>query len=735
MPTNVDLTPPSITRSAATAQVFIRRLWSSDWTPIAYLYPDELVWAVAPGISQAKFSWRYGNILQADQQAAAEYSRLDVSQWYVKVVVSDPANAARKWYWYGVFEDPQDDVGGLRIENEGQPDEASRRSGRQQLVAFGMELLLDRHVIRQSIALDHEALEEVTIARGLTYNYRNRANKTNQKSGGIPRHRFTGGDDAEFWSTRDIAESLLVDQTPRNPAGLELLAWRMPAADRDLLPDWDQPVVTTHGRTTRDVLGELIDRRRLLSYYVEVVEDDPAAVDSDAEIHLRPFTFTDDIIPIDDEGAVLAANLNLRTVDLDETQSAAGTSHAPTTLHKADQVIVQGARRRNCFSVSYVDNTLAAAWPTALQTEYRTGASGAGDYPTSDIDRVRRNREARAADKFDPVYSRFQLPDDWDFQAGDGIGGAKLPVSPSDADLTVPNKLYRPELYLLPTIPLLEGHRYDGTRVIGDAVEIVAEGVEYREMPPLAVAELPEDPGRWVQLDRWGEVADLALDAADGGDRSWSADVEVHPESLVLSINVQGGPRHALGKNHFTAIDSSDSDEAAAAIVDWQYIIVTLAIHDDRFCEGIYPATSDLDPIIDSVRQLRIDVGDDFRLDYVASGTVVAVKPDNGSLQRTQGGGFINDDRPELERLARIAYEWYRRDRSVFSFGVSTPVDRDSLWIGDYIITAGADEIAVNSPVTEIRLQFGRSEGQGAPPAHREQFITGFGELDITRFV
>ena len=719
---------------SSTAQVWVRSVWTNDWMPMPYLWPEELAWAVAPGISQASFSWRYGRIIQHDAAAAAEFARVEVSRWYVKVKISDWLDPASHWYWYGVIEDPVDQLGGVETVGTGE-EQITRRHGRQALTAFGMELLLDRHVILTSTVLDHETQAEHVAPRGITFNHDNRANRTPIRNGSIARHRFYGGDDAESWSTRDIAEYLLVDQTPRAPDDSEVLRWRMLTADRDLLPAWDQPVIPTHGRSPREVLNDIIDRRRMLSYYIEVYED-PEDEEAEAEIRVRPFTFLDAELTIDeDEGMVLAANPQLRTLDFDRNQSAAGATLTAATLHQADQVIVQGARRRDCFSLSWQDDTLDKAWDETLEEEYITAASGAEDYPTTKEERLRRNREARGADKFDTVYARYQLPADWDFMVGDGIGGTKVAAAPHGNDLNDPHPFYRPELYLLPTIPLLEGHLYDQAKIASENVSIFAPAAEYRELAPLIVAELPEAPGRWVQLDRWGEIADLMYPEEDGVDRQWSADVQVPHASLRLEINVQGGPRHALGAGHFTAVDSSDVPEEEAAIIDWRDIIATVAVADDRHCEARYPLDDDLSPVLEAVRRLRIDVGDDFRLDYVASTTVVGVDPSTGALLRTIGGGFIRDDRPALQRLARLAYEWFSKNRAVLAFGVVHPVARESLWLGDYVQTIGGDETEVNSVITEIRFRFGVSEGNGEPPPNRQDFTTGFGELDVTRFV
>ena len=76
-----------------------------------------------------------------------------------------------------------------------------------------------------------------------------------------------------------------------------------------------------------------------------------------------------------------------------------------------------------------------------------------------------------------------------------------------------------------------------------------------------------------------------------------------------LDLTVVGGPQHVIAKTAFTKLPTGDDIDGQ---LDYQQVKVTLAIAENRFCEGVYPSTP---PAADVVRRLVVDLGEDFHQD------------------------------------------------------------------------------------------------------------------------
>ncbi len=113
---------------------------------------------------------------------------------------------------------------------------------------------------------------------------------------------------------------------------------------------------------------------------------------------------------------------------------------------------------------------------------------------------------------------------------------------------------------------------------------------------------------------------------------------------------------------------------------------------------------------------------------YVAPGTVVDLADGKPVYA---DGGLIRDDRPLLEQIARVAYEWYGRRRQALTL---TYVGASNLFrVGDLITTigSGATEEPIRTVITEIRIDLARDQGE----THRTTIQTQWAELDVLRLV
>ena len=156
------------------------------------------------------------------------------------------------------------------------------------------------------------------------------------------------------------------------------------------IPNFDEPRVATHGRTLRQILDEVIDRRRLLGYTVDVKA--PTELVPDETITIKAFTFAPDAITFEDH--TIGANAEQVSIEFDDDTGVQAAILRRATLESVDQVICQGSRAVGCFTLvadgglPEPSGTLVPNWTVAQQTEYDSGASTLPAYvslPPSEI--------------------------------------------------------------------------------------------------------------------------------------------------------------------------------------------------------------------------------------------------------------------------------------------------------------------------------------------------------------
>jgi len=726
--TIVRLNPANQPRRVIEHKVYKKATFAGQWTEVEDCHCDFATWSCAPNVSQARLYWRYGMGLRPGESAWQQVFReTGLDRYYIMIEMTD--DEGLRLQWHGTCEiNAQNIAGAASIGGIRRP------SGRQHLTCYGLEQMLYDHRIvdstwkKESSVGDTSLADtgaDVTIDRAITFNAGGVGNKS--KADGTDGPVFTGdldGTQAEEWSSRDIIEYLVAYQMPRDWNGTQRIPFRL--AEENLPPDKDQPILKQHGRSTGELFDAIFNRHRLMSWFVDVRSE----LTGKDTINIWPFSFNDQRIALDSGGQALPPNTYTRTVIFDDYPGI-DASLKVSTLDAVDQVIVTGSRRRNCFTICKIDDTLEAAWKSTLETEYEEGASKATDYPAvgEKAARQRRDKEARSADRLANVYSRFRIPDDWDQKSYGGLGasGTAYPVNPKDNKPADAYPLYPREIFLLPKLPLLSGMDYSGNNIQNNTVSAVGDP-PHEELPPIVLFQLPEDYTRYAHAETIGQTADME-DSEETTNRKWSARITVPPRSRTIVVKVNGQPQHAIAKDDFTRLSTDDPNVDRC---DWQDALFTVAMEDDRFCEGRYPS----DPVAktDAVRLLRIDAGPDYKLDYVATKTVLGITPNTGKPIRTDTGGFIRDDRDALKALATLAYQWYSKPRASLVLDC-TAINHD-LMRGDLIDKIGENETeqTINSVITEVTVTIPRTEDGSPPEPPRIKYQTAFGELDPLRF-
>jgi hypothetical protein len=162
-------------------------------------------------------------------------------------------------------------------------------------------------------------------------------------------------------------------------------------------------------------------------------------------------------------------------------------------------------------------------------------------------------------------------------------------------------------------------------------------------------------------------------------------------------------------------------------------MLLTLALQDNRCCEGKYPFDGFGDATwVDAQYGFVIHAGDEYRQDYLVPGTVVDVDTD-GSLITTDGG-YVRDDTDTLKLLARIAYEWWSQERMIITLtttDLSPALDIGVLigTVGDSVMPGNEHYETVNTVISELRIEWPILKDRDLEVPVMT-IVTGAGELD-----
>lgn len=367
--------------------VEVKRQWSDDWKYEPYLTPQEAKLCIAPDMPSASFLYHYGQIKREDQGQYADYDPLNISNWYVRIVIDG------QQVFVGMLQDDEFDLLGA-LNN--QP------SGDQKMTAYGLEHLLDR------IALYGAHTESGYIkhmpAFNLAENYGGiiRGNRSDAEFEGA--YLFANSDNR--WSNLDIIRYVLKYHTAEMGFTLAL------SGQFDVLSDVFG-VYWFEGLTVRQLLDKLIDRRRGLGWYIW----------SDGEsVSIHVFTVFDRDVGLGN--IKIPGNPQLVDIDTD-AYDVQSVSIAQSQSQLYDRIIVQGARAQAVCTLSVADGDLVPNWTAPDENDYKN-APGAS---------AKQRDNERESDNYETVYQQFVLAPEWGQTAVDGAAGFRIPVMPTFDDL------------------------------------------------------------------------------------------------------------------------------------------------------------------------------------------------------------------------------------------------------------------------------------------------------------
>jgi len=716
-------------KTARPHAVYVREHWFGTWTNVPWLFADSVTWSLAPAIGTAQLAWRAGRGMRQGELKPGVVARLTgIDRWFVKIEwdfsdLGGVTPATQYLRWYGTLEASIDETVGLLIDGK-----TVVPKSKQKLTCYGLEQLWYRTPLRKSVWSETISGAEHTIDRVIPFN---RVNGAGEVEGNRSATRdwksycFTDkiGIADELWSTRNIAEYLAAHMGPKGFMDVPQPLFRIDVTARDLLPDWDKPVIDPEGKTLGQVLEEILPRGRMLAWRLAVDDSDPD--DTAPTVKLTPYSLLGAAVTTP-AGQHLFENprrVALLTDGVPDFHHAAKESSS----QRFDQLIVRGARATSTCTLSKADLTLEAGWPSALETEYEAGFSGDGTYAgLGTHDRQHRNLEVRHRDKLWPVFRRFAIPAAWKQKVKNGLGGGSEElVFPTIPGGDKPYPVCPRDLRMLPTVPMKEGFEYEaiGSVTLRIAPIRISDGPHER-LAPMVFFKSPVTE-RYFHVERIGDGAGLeTTDAA--GELQFSCRIEVPASDRAILLHCHGRPQHAIAAADFDPLD----EDPYAGVWDWQDAIITVALTDDRYCEGKWPsdALAKAD-VVGCRRELLLEAGEKYRLDYLVNNTVIGID-DAGDLIRASEASWIHDERETLAARARQAYEYYQQSRRAAAITTPRLELALDLRLGDYLESIGeADPQTYGSVVSEITVTI--PDGDGAPSL---SYTTAFAELDPQTF-
>lgn len=695
--------------------VYVKSTWSAAWVAVPYLYADSFSVAVAPGTSSAVLQRKYGRGVWAGSHDMVTYAPLDIVDKYVKIVVNGG------YTWYGICIDTDDQREGEAIDGGN-----AILTGRQVFLCRGLEYLLQREPVTQSIAKNTGA-GETTIGRAIGFNLGGglpgaayREKNASLQLGSKGTWIFTADlQNAIEWQADAILHYLVRNFFPRNQSGLDMIGWQFDTnvARQHLAPY--KPTLQIHGKTCFQILNELIDRRRLLGWWIYV---DPAI----ERPEIRIFSFARDNVILPD-GQILFANQNQASWSFDRENRVQVCQLATDSSSKFDRVLVKGDPPGAVFTIEGSggggNGLLEPDWTPAQQIEYRRGAAKDADgadiaayIAMNSVDRQGANQVARGKDKLKKVFRYFRLSPT--VFTGTLAGKPIWPYGNSNPQERLTALSYwLPGIRFQDKLPLRLEHDYQTVATVTNQMKDKSKW-EYQR-PFVYVCE--NESGRYFFLDHPGRGESIETHIRATG-RNWAASLRMQDDAPGIVVDV-GLIQHFIAKSTFTPIDDDDANDYEPD-VDYNYLGATIFAEGDGNVTVMYPE-GQLPLANDTIKELVI-FAPNCRLDYLLPGTVLDI--DNEGAKITSTGGFVQDDTEYMKNMARSAYEWYRTPRKAIQVTIHElgfiPLVNATVSPGVLLQTIGSGQNVqmINSVVSAIECDL---------LAGTATYTTQFAELDL----
>ncbi len=694
-----------------TITVYTKAAWADSWTERPTIVAQQLSLQAAPGHPSATLWNRYGQgMLPAIGSRAADSALTTISRGglighYVKITVTDLGD------WYGVIIDTDDKRDGLLG--------GSIPTGVETYQAFGLSWFLDQvPVLKSKVKYPGGSWQ---IDRAIPFNggtepdaKDRRKNKVAWKNFDPTLKCFTDRSqtpEPKAWKAKDALDYLITNYAPVNAAGATLLPFALHSSATTFL-DYELGLIPYEGKTVWQIINMLIDRRRGLGWHL-IVEA--------GTLKIKVWSQNKTTITLP-SGSTIPANPTQQTYNFETSVNIKDARAVTSLMTRYDQVIVRGERAGSVFSIRPQTN-FEKDWSSDDQNKYNTAAASLTGYTSlSDSDKEAANNDFRSQDNLARVFSWWKPKSSWNGRSATHPVNASAPYAlpKIDADGYLDTEaaanIQRAGLRIQPYVPMRQNVDYTKP-IVPELDNDDADDTDYlAPMVWFQLAALRSAPDEgWIHAERLNQSIESNSSKRQ---QTYSVDVAVREDAPGLILRTVGRPQHYIANDLYIPNSSFEAIASGEGINSDKWL-ATIYMLQDAYALAAWPEKADL-PSLDLIRPLLLNIPG-AHCDWIVAGTVVAVA--GGELKKTLSGGFLRDDRPKLRDIARMAFEWYGKQRRALNLSFS--VITSGFEIGTLItsIGSGATLEDINTCITSVTYDL-----QG----NRTTLHTQFGELDFT---
>ncbi|WP_146663605.1 hypothetical protein [Anaerohalosphaera lusitana] len=423
----------------------------------------------------------------------------------------------------------------------------------------------------------------------------------------------------------------------------------------------------------RQAVNAIVNRSRGLCWYIYT--------DLDANAWLVVRSMIDESIEI--SGVTIPGHAldDRKNLDLWRQQENTRVSLTLDQSQRYDRITVRGAPIRVCGTWNAVRDDIVKGWPFAVEQAYEDAAKNTDGYAELDEKaKAELNDKFRSEDKFADVFTKFIVPNTWDWT----LGGYNA------------NPKWIPTLEPAPHIePAQNAPYWNANKRFHDMLPF-KEGVDYSQDPP-------------VDNNPAGTIAEYRkpfaiCDQGGGGVYADKMKVPAQVRSLPnqLGFEVKTNPQYLMARDNFSLAEPGlwDSDLDTHG-TNWQWMTITAMISTDQRFEVTDTLTG---ATAENPRTLIIEV-DDAEYWWIVPGTYVGVDADGAPVEYN-GNSTFRDDTQRLIDVLMAAKAWYGRKRLKVEIrnDVLQPQARIAQMLEHVDITTDHD--APGSVVTSIKTDY-----------------------------
>lgn len=706
---------PAVTPSESFS-VWVKRQWGDSWIRVPYLVPLSFGEAAFPSIAQARLRWDYGYYVNKWYHAGGQLLPIHLENWIIKIQVHTS---------YGSYIGFIGVVIGEQMIEEGVDAVSGIPLGVQELECHDISVLLKRRRVIGTYVGDGENWVYLKrtrpFNRGMSYRIGRVPNRSDNYHAEAGCYMFE--EPGSLWSNGRIAEYLLACFQPWYPLGntaggvLELAPlWQLSGQIDALLSLYGE--YQFWGRDLHSCMDQLIDRRRGFGAHI--------ITDGEGPIYLNVYSLSE--FPISGLDAYVPANPRQGWVPVGGSHHVQA-SYQITEMRAVDEILVESDEPIKVMATwQFGDGSLEKGWTDEAEDAF---------FDATD--------EERRADLYEIVYSKFQVPLNFDFAnwipAVDDLGNVYL-----DSDGTWWHHDMGVERYL----PLQEEGASSTEKKYKPPFALVAESERYRDLAVqlgeaeaypynLAAAQANTDPD--ITSTEFGEMSSngTTITLADIAntftaypkswihlDRTQDLDlgaVTLTPGNTGLSFYVRGDNPIKFAQNRFFGTSNHEAE--------WDYkdLLATMFFRTDEVLRVRLPIWNST--YVDRDGRTRTEANPQGRQVHIivpgaecwvaAANTVVDVADGELELYNEGNAAIIRNDIERLRWIALVAYVWYGTPRATCKLEIQNHLS----WfrIGDLIraTLSGFWWQRVGTCVTSIEHDC---------ESRRQVVTTAFGEMD-----